>query len=638
MEIGFASLRASSRTQVEPTSAPAYTAAVTVPSRPHDLQGGRRRASPKVSAPRSRVVVCGYYGFGNAGDELILAAMLRELRTQRPGLVVTVISGDPESTRASHGVDAVHWQDVPAIGGRVRHADLVVVGGGGLFQEYSGIDPDSLFTDRHYAITFYAESAILGALCGRPVMLYAVGVGPLFSEHGRRVVRAACDAAQVITLRDEESARVVASLGVDPERLRVTADPVFALPAGGDARRPADAARAIPPGEGPLVGVALRHWDVGVAPYFWEREVAAGLDAFLESHEARLLFVPFQHLARANENDVAVAERVRSRLRKPERASVFPGGGDPSALGAVLGCCDLVLGMRLHAMILAATAGVPAVALSYDPKVGLAMRQLGAEQFVVPLADVEARTVATLMDEALAEGASRRGDLGERVGRLAEQARSNAVAAIDLLDRGAREQTLSPALAEVIARSVTSRFEVEATLRGEAAALREAAGQAEAARAESGSARAAAEAAAESRAGELRRKGEELAACEAELAQARSVIGRRETELKEVHTRLMSLDAELRRSRTDLAARSAELEEVRGDLSTESAELEQALDELSRQDEALEGSRTEVRGLRDRVAGLEGDLARIHRSRLWKLATRYWRFLEAIGRLPGPRS
>jgi polysaccharide pyruvyl transferase CsaB len=611
-----------------------------------------------MSATREHVLICGYYGFGNAGDELILSGMLHDLRALRPGLTVTVISGDPASTRASHGVDAVHWQDVPAIASHVRSADLVIVGGGGLFQEYSGIDPDSLFTDRHYAITFYAEPAILGALCGRPVMLYAIGVGPLTSEHGRRTVRAACDAAQVITLRDEESARLVTALGVDPARLRVTADPAFARTVTAGATGSDRLVPALPPGPGLLVGISLRHWDVGVASYFWERELAAGLDAFLETHEARLLFVPFQRLARAPENDTAVAERVRSLLRHPERATVLSGDGDPNALGAILGRCDLVVGMRLHATILAAVSGIPTVALSYDPKVELAMRQVGAEQFVVPLLDIEAKNVARRMGQALAGSKARRKDLGERVERLADLARSNAVAAIELLDGGAVSRNLSPALSEVVARTVTARFEVEATLRGEAAALREAKSRAETAGTELERARVGTEAALETRSGELRRAQEELLRRDGELAQVRSALERQGAELQKVRADLaaetMELQgvraglatksSELEGVRAGLAAKSSELEQVRADLaartielSAETAELEDALDELSRQDEELERSRAESAQLRDRVSRLDDELLRIHRSRLWKLATRYWRFLEMIGRLPGEK-
>ncbi len=583
-----------------------------------------------MSATCGHVLICGYYGFGNAGDELILAAMLHELRALRPGLTVTVISGDPASTRASHGVDAVRWQDVPAIASHVRTADLVIVGGGGLFQEYSGIDPDSLFTDRHYAITFYAEPAILGALCGRPVMLYAIGVGPLTSEHGRRTVRAACDAAQVITLRDEESARIVASLGVDPARLRVTADPAFARTVAAGAAGSERLVPALPPGPGLLVGVSLRHWDVGVASYFWERELAAGLDAFLETHEARLLFVPFQRLARAPENDTAVAERVRSLLRHPERASVLSGDVDPNALGAILGRCDLVVGMRLHATILAAVAGVPSVALSYDRKVDLVMRQVGADPFVVPLLDIEARTVALRMEQALGESKARRKDRGERVAHLADLARSSAAAAIELLDSGAATRNLSPALSEVVARTVTARFEVEATLRGEVAGLREAKSQAETAGTEQERARAAAEASLETRSGELRRVQEELSRRDGELAQVRSALERQGAELQKVRADLAAKSSELEQARADLAARTIEL-------SAETAELEDALDELSRLDESLERSRAETDQLRDRVVLIENELHRIHRSRLWKLATRYWRFLEIIGRLPGEK-
>ncbi len=588
------------------------------------------------------MAICGYYGFGNAGDELILAGILQGLRSLRPGLAATVVSGDPVSTRASHGVDAVHWQDVPAIVAGVRDADLVVVGGGGLFQEYAGIDRDSLFSPQHYAITFYAEPAILGALCGRPVMLYAIGVGPLVSEHGRRTVRAACEAARVVTVRDEESARLVASLGVDPARVRVTADPVFALATAGGAGAQERLVDALLPGAGTLVGVSLRPWDVGVASYFWEKEVAAGLDAFLAAHDARLLFVPFQGLDRASENDARVAERVRALLRHPERAAVLPGDPDPNLLAAVLGSCDLVVGMRLHATILAAVSGVPCVALSYDPKVELSMRQVGAERFVVPLPDIEGRTVARLMEEALAGKEARRRELRERVDRLAQLARSDAVAAVELLDRGPAPPTLSPTLSEVVTRAVTARFEVEAALREEIA-------RAGAAAADRERARTAAEAAREEAAAELRREREELSRRDGELAEARSATERRGAELQQLRADLEARAEELRRLRADLEARTAEvrqlrsdlearaeeLRRLRADLEAETAELERTEAELSVQDEALERAHAGEARLRDRVAELDDELSRIHRSRLWKVATRYWRFLELIGRLPG---
>ena len=548
-----------------------------------------------MTSSRARMVICGYYGFGNAGDELILAGMLRDLRALRPDLAATVISGNPEATRASHGVAAVHWQDIPAIAASVRSADLVLVGGGGLFQEYSGIDPDSLFTDRHYAITYYAEPAILGALSGRPVMLYAIGVGPLASEHGRRTVRAACDAAQVITVRDEESARIVASLGVDPPRVRVTADAAFTLPVASDAPAPAGLAEALPGGTGPLVGVSLRPWEVGVASYFWETELAAGLDVFLETSGARLLFVPFQRGSRAQENDAAVAERVRSRLRRPERAAVLSGDLDPAEIGAVLGRCDLVVGMRLHSVILAALAGVPSVALAYDPKVDQAMLRLGAERFVLHLPDLEARTVAKRMDEALAEGEADRKERRRRVAHLAALARDNAAAAISLLDRGSANVELSTALSGVVARAVTSRFEIEAALRGEVAELREAGAKAETDLAASTA--------------QLRRVQEELARRGAELAQARDELARR--------------GAELRQAGDDLAARAAELEAERG--------------ELTRRSDDLARSRAEAAQLRDRVSSVSNELFRIHHSRLWRVASRYWRLLELVGRLPGRR-
>lgn len=595
--------------------------------------------------PCRRVLLCGYYGFGNVGDELILAAILRDLSARVPGLVPTVVSGDPAATRASHGVDAVHWQDVPAIAARVRAADLVIVGGGGLFQEYAGVDPDSLFTDRHYAISFYAEPAILGALSGRPVMLYGVGVGPLASEHGRRLVRAACDAAAVVTVRDEESARLVASLGVEPARLRVTADPAWALAEGDAAGVGAALAREAPGGNGPLVAVSLRHWDIGVASYFWEKEVAAGLDAFLAANDARLLFIPFQRLSRAAENDAAVAERVLARMGRADRAAVLSGDREPAVLAALLGRCDLVVGMRLHSLVVASASGVPVVALSYDPKVDLAMAQIGAERFVVPLRDVEAGTLARRMEEALARRAATAAATREKVETLRVLARSNADAAVELLGSAPAPRPPSVAIAESVSRAVTGRLEAEAALRQERerseTALREGKERAEAEAATRGRACETAEAALEKSSTELRRALEELALRDRELGAARSETARLEAELR-------STRAELGSARAELAEGAAELEQAEDELAGRDAELERTQAELVRGEDALRRARAEVDEARAALVRtgddlgryraeaerLSAELGRVWDSRLWKMANRYWHFLGAIGRLP----
>src|SRR5271169_1177965 len=96
-------------------------------------------------ASSRRVTIVGYYGFRNAGDEVILAAMLRDLR-RRPDLSIAVASAAPRETAEAHGVDSFLWSDTRALMNSVESADLVIVGGGGLFHDSFGFDPDAFLT------------------------------------------------------------------------------------------------------------------------------------------------------------------------------------------------------------------------------------------------------------------------------------------------------------------------------------------------------------------------------------------------------------------------------------------------------------------------------------------------------------
>jgi polysaccharide pyruvyl transferase WcaK-like protein len=72
--------------------------------------------------------------------------------------------------------------------------------------------------------------------------------------------------------------------------------------------------------------------------------------------------------------DRAVSSEVVAGIAEAE---VMAPGADLGAQLAAIGSARLVIGMRLHALVLAAAAGVPAIAVSYDPKVDAFATRVG---------------------------------------------------------------------------------------------------------------------------------------------------------------------------------------------------------------------------------------------------------------------
>jgi len=76
-----------------------------------------------VTGPR-KILVAGYYGAKNAGDEAILAGLLACFRAAGFAGDFTVITRDPADTRALHGVEGVAWNDIEAVIDAAQQADL----------------------------------------------------------------------------------------------------------------------------------------------------------------------------------------------------------------------------------------------------------------------------------------------------------------------------------------------------------------------------------------------------------------------------------------------------------------------------------------------------------------------------------
>ena len=72
---------------------------------------------------KKHILIVGYYGFQNSGDEAILRVLLSDLRQVDADLSICVLSGNPEFTRRCFGVEACAHGDVAGIIEQARRSD-----------------------------------------------------------------------------------------------------------------------------------------------------------------------------------------------------------------------------------------------------------------------------------------------------------------------------------------------------------------------------------------------------------------------------------------------------------------------------------------------------------------------------------
>ena len=230
---------------------------------------------------RKSIFIVGYYGFGNTGDEAILSTTIAQLRSIDPDLNIIVSSGAPAATTQDYNVKAVLWSNIGEIQRAIQTCDIVLIGGGGLFHDYWGVDPNSILTNSHWGISYYSGVALLASVHHKPVVILSVGIGPLISTHGTKLTKAACEMAHLITVRDSESKTTLTDIGVDESKVAITADPAFLFEPNSSFKILSESEPSSPPNK-PVVGVAVRNWALGVHPDFLEHELAAALDLFIQ--------------------------------------------------------------------------------------------------------------------------------------------------------------------------------------------------------------------------------------------------------------------------------------------------------------------------------------------------------------------
>ena len=319
---------------------------------------------------------------------------------------MVVLSADPGATRDAHDVRAAPRWPPGELRRAIASADLLLSGGGSLLQ-----DATSRRSLVYYLLTLhYARAARV------PYVIHAQGLGPLGGWWARRAAGYSLARAAAITLRDEASAELARELGVPGEPITVAADPAFLLAPAARAEADALLAEAGADTAAPLLGMVVREWRGA-------RDLLPGLARVgrlaAEQWGAQVAVLPFQPSA-----DAEVSHELAALL--PD-AALVEADVHPRALMAVIGRLSALVAMRLHALVFAAAQAVPAVGISYDPKVEALCAETGQSWTAVDDADL----LVELTEHAWAQRASGR----ETRRECADRMRERAGLAFDVIER-----------------------------------------------------------------------------------------------------------------------------------------------------------------------------------------------------------
>ncbi|TFE03983.1 polysaccharide pyruvyl transferase family protein [Jeotgalibacillus salarius] len=337
-----------------------------------------------------RVAIAGNYGHDNNGDEAILAGMLQSLEKYADicRKDITVFSNYPHKTIEEHKVKSAPLlvrksnkliaSATTLLSHRkvLKDVDLLIIGGGGLLMDLYKRDAPA-----------YASIAMIAKKMGCEVVVWGVGAGPITTSPGTLLIRQITKAASVITVRDEDSKKLLRRIGVE-KSIDITADPAFGL----EPAKMRDHSERIKK----IAVTAVPYYSKQYWPVHDEEKYSAYISSFAKSLDLLMKEknVEVTFYATKYPQDLQVVKDIQSNMINT--SNLIEKNMKPDDLMKLSIEQDLIIGTRLHSLILAVRTGTPIIGVGYHKKVGSFAKLIGQQDYYV---DIESLSENTLLEK-----------------------------------------------------------------------------------------------------------------------------------------------------------------------------------------------------------------------------------------------
>jgi polysaccharide pyruvyl transferase CsaB len=349
------------------------------------------------------VLISGYYGFDNLGDEAILESIIQWFET-RDEVYPVVLSANPKGTFDAYGVDAISRTSLWAILRRIGSSPVLIQGGGGLLQDKTSFK----------SLLYYLAILLLGFVTGRRVVAFGQGIGPLEGEISPLLVGEFLSQCDLICVRDFRSYSFCQQRLPLNKKIVYMADAALLL----EAADPDHVYDIFLQENLDLVGKPLVGFSIKGSPKDRRQmtALARAIDMTTSELGGGVAIFPFHYPW-----DVEYAEQVHALVSDKDSVMIVKGQYRPAEVLGLVGRCDLMVGTRLHSLIFAANQAVPFVAVSYDPKIDEFAGEFGFKPAVhTPLVGPE------VLFDAIADAYEQRGRLKTKITETTNRLRNRA--------------------------------------------------------------------------------------------------------------------------------------------------------------------------------------------------------------------
>ena len=365
----------------------------------------------KKSKTIAKIMISGYYGFNNTGDEAILKSMVRAFKEKIPQIKIVVLSHNPLQTSQTYQVKAINRLHLIDIIRCLRDTNLFISGGGGLLQDSTG---------KGWSILYYLGLILIAKIVKVPVMIYAQGIGPINKKINKLLIKWVLNKVDIITVRNNPSKKLLNNLRVSGPSIYVNSDPVFLLKKK-NINNIIDnypyIRELINSDNRPLIGVSVREYKNNGLDL--KRIFAQAADYLIENYKAKIIFLPFNF-----DEDVHISEEVLSLMKN--QADVLKIRLEPEELLSILSRLSLLVGVRLHSIIFSSMANIPFIAFNYDPKVKYFVEDLGLSELLLEIdEDISLKNIREKIEYIRENNDKIKDILLEKVNNLEEKALVN---------------------------------------------------------------------------------------------------------------------------------------------------------------------------------------------------------------------